>query len=261
MGFSIAVSGKGGTGKTTLSAMLVRLLIGKSRRAVLAVDADPNACLGLTLGVQPESTIAELRDDILKQKIETGLGIGKLEAFGYACQQSVTEAKGFDLLTMGRPEGPGCYCAANNTLRAFLSQLSTNYGFVVTDNEAGMEHLSRRTNMDIDVLAIVAEPTKIGLITAQRILDLAQSLPIKVARLGVIWSRSQKEPDMRPDGIEVLGTIPYDNGLFDLAVSGGSIFELPDDNAALCAARTILYRILDSETISPTDMEVINAGS
>jgi CO dehydrogenase maturation factor len=246
MGFSVAISGKGGTGKTTLAAMLIRLLIGKSPRAVLAVDADPNACLGLTLGVRPECTIAELRDDVLKQKIEPGQGIGKLEAFGYACQQSLTEASGFDLLTMGRPEGPGCYCAANNTLRAFLGQLIANYGFVLTDNEAGMEHLSRRTNTNVDMLVIVAEPTKVGLVTAQRILELTRTLPIEIGRIGMVWSRSRKVTDLKPDGIEVFGTIPHDDAVFDMAVAGGSIFELDEDNAALRGARTVLSRILDN---------------
>ncbi len=247
MGFSIAISGKGGTGKTTLSAMLVRLLVGKSPQAVLAVDADPNSCLGITLGVEPETTIANLRDGVLKQKIQPGQGIGKLEAFGYACQQSLTEANGFDLLTMGRPEGPGCYCAANNTLRAFLSQLSASYGYVLTDNEAGMEHLSRRTNTDINVLMIVAEPTKMGVVTAHRILELTKSLPISVARIGVVWSRSQKQVDLKLDGISVFGTVPYDKAIFKLAVEGRSLFELSQNSAALQAAEGILNRILDNQ--------------
>lgn len=247
MGFSIAISGKGGTGKTTLSAMLVRLLVGKSPQAVLAVDADPNSCLGITLGVEPETTIANLRDGVLKHKIQPGQGIGKLEAFGYACQQSLTEANGFDLLTMGRPEGPGCYCAANNTLRAFLSQLSASYGYVLTDNEAGMEHLSRRTNTDINVLMIVAEPTKMGVVTAHRILELTKSLPISVGRIGVVWSRSQKQVDLKLDGISVFGTVPYDEAIFKLAVEGRSLFELSQNSAALQAAQGILNRILDNQ--------------
>ena len=247
MGFSIAISGKGGTGKTTLSAMLVRLLIGKSPQAVLAVDADPNSCLGITLGVEPETTIADLRDDVLKQKIQPGQGIGKLEAFGYACRQSLTEANGFDLLTMGRPEGPSCYCAANNTLRAFLSQLSASYGYVLTDNEAGMEHLSRRTNTDINVLVIVAEPTKMGVVTAYRILELTKSLPMSVARIGVVWSRSQKQVDLKLDGIGVFGTVPYDGAIFELAVEGRSLFELSEDSAAMKAAEGILNRILNNQ--------------
>lgn len=247
MGFSIAISGKGGTGKTTLSAMLVRLLVGKSPQAVLAVDADPNSCLGITLGVEPETTIANLRDGVLKHKIQPGQGIGKLEAFGYACQQSLTEANGFDLLTMGRPEGPGCYCAANNTLRAFLSQLSASYGYVLTDNEAGMEHLSRRTNTDINVLMIVAEPTKMGVVTAHRILELTKSLPISVGRIGVVWSRSQKQVDLKLDGISVFGTVPYDEAIFKLAVEGRSLFELSQNSAALQAAEGILNRILDNQ--------------
>ena len=247
MAISIAISGKGGTGKTTLSAMMVRSLIGRSPRAVLAVDADPNSCLGMTLGVEPESTISELRDDVLTQKIEPGQGIGKLEAFGYACEQSLTEAKGYDLLTMGKPEGPGCYCAANNTLRAFLSQLSKSYGYVLTDNEAGMEHLSRRTNADINLLVIVAEPTKVGVVTAERILALTRTLPISIGEVGVIWNRARGEVDINLDGISNFGTVLYDEQIFDIAVEGKSIFELSEDSAAFRSVHEILNRLLDKE--------------
>ena len=245
MAISIAISGKGGTGKTTLSAMMVRSLIGRSPRAVLAVDADPNSCLGITLGVDCESTISDLRDDVLKQKIEPGQGIGKLEAFGYACEQSLTEAKGYDLLTMGKPEGPGCYCAANNTLRAFLSQLSNSYGYVLTDNEAGMEHLSRRTNTDINLLVIVAEPTKVGVVTTERILALIKTLPISVGEVGVIWNRARKEVDIEVAGVSNLGTVPYDEAVFDIAVEGKSVFELSEESIAFGAVQKILNGVLE----------------
>jgi len=246
MAVTIAISGKGGVGKTTLSAMMVRSLIGRSPRAVLAVDADPNSCLGITLGIEPRKTIADLRDDVLKQKIEPGQGIGKLEAFGYACQQSLTEAKGFDLLTMGRPEGPGCYCAANNTLRAFLTQLSQSYGFVLTDNEAGMEHLSRRTNTDIDILIIVAEPTKVGVVTARRIHELAKTLPISVGKVGVIWNRMAADVDIELDGIARLGVIPYDQEIVDLAVAGKTVFDLNQNNAAYKCICEITNTVIDN---------------
>lgn len=245
MAISIAISGKGGTGKTTLSAMMVRSLIGRSPRAVLAVDADPNSCLGITLGIECESTISDLRDDVLKQKIEPGQGIGKLEAFGYACEQSLTEAKGYDLLTMGKPEGPGCYCAANNTLRAFLSQLSNSYGYVLTDNEAGMEHLSRRTNTDINLLIIVAEPTKVGVVTTERILALIKTLPISVGEVGVIWNRARKEVDIEVEGVSNLGTVPYDEAVFDIAVEGKSVFELSEESIAFGAVQKILNGVLE----------------
>ncbi|RKY10824.1 MAG: carbon monoxide dehydrogenase [Planctomycetota bacterium] len=241
MAKTIAISGKGGTGKTTLAALMVRLLLGKSSQAVLAVDADANACLGAMLGVQPEGTIADLREDVLKQKVGGG-GISKVEAFGMGFEQLLCEAKGFDLLAMGRPEGPGCYCAANNLLRTFLDRMSNSYGYVVTDNEAGMEHLSRRTTNNVDLLAIVAEPTKIGIDTTRRIADLTKSLPIRIEEIGVIWNRTDSVPNVNLDGVSVLGCVPYDESVFDIAVTGGTVFDLEKDSVALTAVQEILQR-------------------
>jgi len=242
MAKTIAISGKGGTGKTTLAALMVRVLLGKSPQAVLAVDADANACLGAMLGVQPEGTIADLREDVLKQK--GGGGISKVDAFGMGCEQLLCEAKGFDLLAMGRPEGPGCYCAANNLLRTFLDRLSNSYGYVVTDNEAGMEHLSRRTTNNVDLLVIVAEPTKIGIDTTRRIADLTKSLPIRIEEMGVIWNRTDSAGDVNLDGVDVLGCVPHDKSVYDIAVRGGTVFDLEKDSVALTAVQKILERKL-----------------
>lgn len=242
MAKTIAISGKGGTGKTTLAALMVRTLLGTSSGAVLAVDADANACLGTVLGVEPEGTIADLREKVLKQK--GAAGISKVDAFEMGCEQLLCEAKGFDLLAMGRPEGPGCYCAANNLLRRFLDRLSGTYGYVVTDNEAGMEHLSRRTTNNVDLLAIVTEPTRIGIDTTRRIADLTRSLPVSLGEVGVIWNRTDKVPEVSVDGVSVLGCVPYDESVFDIAVQGGTVFDLEKDTVALTAVQEILERKL-----------------
>ena len=140
MATTIAISGKGGSGKTTLAAMIIRSLLEKvNKGAVLAVDADPNSCLGLTLGVQPVGIVADIREDA-RAKPPSNTGVDRIRSVEYGIQQAITEAEGFDLLTMGRPEGPDCYCAVNNMLRKFLDELSSQYKFVVIDNEAGMEH-------------------------------------------------------------------------------------------------------------------------
>lgn len=242
MAKTIAISGKGGTGKTTLAALMVRLLLGKSSQAVLAVDADANACLGAMLGVEPEGTIADLREDVRKQKAPAEAGISKVDAFEMGCEQLLCEAKGFDLLVMGRPEGPGCYCAVNNLLRSFLDRLSGSYGYVVTDNEAGMEHLSRQTTNNVDLLAIVAEPTRIGIDTTRRIANLTKSLPITIEEVGIIWNRTDKEPDVNVDGISILGCVPYDESVYDIAIAGGTVFDLEKDSIALKAVQEILQR-------------------
>jgi CO dehydrogenase maturation factor len=171
MSTTIAVSGKGGSGKTTVAAMAVRLLVERSRRSVLAVDADPNSCLGLALGLEPEVTVADLRDATLERKLE-GAETNRERAFEYALQRAVVEGQGFDLLTMGLPEGPKCYCAVNNLLRKYLDAAGKDYRYLVVDNEAGMEHLSRRTTDAVDDLVVVAEPTAYGAVTAERIMGM-----------------------------------------------------------------------------------------
>jgi len=235
---TIAISGKGGSGKTTLAAMIIRSLLDQAdSRAILAVDADPNSCLALTLGVQLTGTVAEIREDA-RAKPPSNAGMDRLRSFEYGMQQAITEAAGFDLLTMGRPEGPDCYCAVNNMLRSFLDQLSSQYQFVIIDSEAGMEHLSRRTTNNVDLLCIVAEPTSLGAITAQRIFDLAKQLPISVEEIGLIWNRAETSKDL--DGIEIFGYVPYDQAVFDASMQGKTIFDLEDDSPAFLAVRKIL---------------------
>lgn len=239
MAKTIAISGKGGTGKTTLTAMIIRSLLGKSPQAILAVDADANACLGMTLGIEVEGTISDLREEFLKDK-PTQSGISKLQAFGVGCEHLLSESKGVDLLTMGRPEGPGCYCAANNVLRGFLNKLSSSYGYVITDNEAGMEHLSRRTTDNLDLLIVAAEPTQIGIVTAQRIIKLVGTLPISVGKIGVIWNKTTEAPGFDSNGVSILGTVPYDESVHKLGTESKTIFDLDENSPALSAVREIL---------------------
>ena len=208
----------------------------------MAVDADPNACLGLSLGLEPTSTIADLREDILKQKPAPQQGMGRLEAFEFGCEQLLTEAKGFDLVTMGRPEGPGCYCAINNVLRKFLDQLAQSYEFVVIDNEAGMEHISRRTTNNVDLLVVVADTSKVGVSTARRIVELTRSLPVTIGRVGIVWNRTDRAVDEDVHGAAVLGTVPRDEDVANCSMKGKTIFDLSGDCAALSAVRQILQQ-------------------
>ena len=243
---TIAVSGKGGSGKTTLAAMIIRCLLEKdSRGEVLAVDADPNSCLGLTLGVQPEGVVADIRENA-RSKAPTNTGMDRLRTAEYGIQQAVTEAKGFDLLTMGRPEGPDCYCAVNNMLRKFLDTLSSQYRYVVIDNEAGMEHLSRRTTNNVEQLYIIAEQNPIGAVTAQRIYDLANKLPISVKKIGVIWNKSKStgnEPGSSNE-MEIAGYIPYDEAVLRSSIKGKTVFDLAEDNPAYVEVSKIIEQIL-----------------
>ena len=243
---TIAISGKGGSGKTTLAAMIIRRLLEQAGSgAVLAVDADPNSCLGLTLGVEPVGIVADIRDSVRSKKLGNA-GMDRVRTVEYGIQQAITESEGFDLLTMGRPEGPDCYCAVNNMLRMFLDTLSSQYRYVVIDNEAGMEHLSRRTTNNVDLLCIVAEPTPIGSVTARRISDLARQLPIDVKQIGVIWNKvaDQNAQDYSVNEVETFGYIPSDAAVFENSVRGKTVFELAQDNPAYSEIDNILEGVL-----------------
>jgi CO dehydrogenase maturation factor len=242
MAITIAVSGKGGSGKTTIASMLVRVLLERRERAsILCVDADPNSCLGLALGVQPGVTAADIREQARAKPADSG-GMDRVRTFEYGLQQAVVEAGRFDLVTMGRPEGPSCYCAVNNLLRRILDEMSAKYQFVVIDNEAGMEHLSRRTTNHVDLLCIVAEPNPVGVLTARRIFDLAGKLPIVVRRTGVLWNKNGGDPQ-RPEGLEgvdVLASVPEDRLVRGASECGQNVFTLPDNSPAFQVVRTMV---------------------
>jgi CO dehydrogenase maturation factor len=251
LSYTIAVAGKGGTGKTTVSSLVIRHFVRAGRTPVFAVDADSNFNLNDQLGVAVASTIGGSREE-MKRKInanEAPAGMSKDEWLEIMMQASLIESEGFDLLVMGRPEGPGCYCAANNMLRRHLEILSGNYPVVVIDNEAGMEHLSRRTTAKIDLLLLVSEPSPVGILTAARIRDLAQEIEIEVARTGLIINRvsgpsiaARLVEEARGHGLEVLGTVPLDDAVVEQAMAHLPAYRLPDDAPAVRAVDSILAK-------------------
>ncbi len=246
MAKTIAIGGKGGSGKTTIAAMIVRLLKRGGGGAILAVDADPNSCLGSMLGVQPVGTIADIREDA-RAKTPTNTGTDRLRSLEYDIQKALTEADGFDLLVMGRPEGPGCYCAVNNILRQFLDKLSSQYEYVIIDNEAGMEHLSRRTTNNVDILCIVTEPTSLGVDTAERIFELAKRLPVSIKEIGVIWNKVEdiSACEERLDEIETFGYVPVDRAVFDASMQGKTVFDIDENSPSWLAVSKIFEEKLN----------------
>ncbi|MHC1680076.1 MAG: AAA family ATPase [Methanomassiliicoccales archaeon] len=193
MSFVVAVAGKGGVGKSTISALLVRTL--SERDVVLAVDADPNSNLGQKLGTDVPGTVGQVREGLLSKGGQPPRDMSKQEYLKLKLREILAEGTGFDLLTMGRPEGPGCYCYVNNLLRVFVDQLMDSYAYVIIDNEAGMEHLSRRTAREMDLLVLVSDPTAVGVATAARLSQLADELGLKVRRKVLLINgvRSGKE--------------------------------------------------------------------
>lgn len=244
MAFVIAFAGKGGTGKTSLAGLTVRYLVGRKKGPVLAVDADSNACLNEALGISVHATIGKLREESL-QAVRSGGerpgGMSMEQLFDYQVQQSVIEAEGFDLMVMGRPEGPGCYCAANNIIRKYTDILSEKYPYVVIDNEAGMEHLSRRTTHKVDLLIIVSDPTVKGIMTAKRINDLVDELQLEVEKRVLVVNRvlGYEGEGLRDiagkTGVKVAGFIPQDELIFSFDLEGKPVYDLPDDAKSVSA--------------------------
>ncbi|MDA8173371.1 MAG: AAA family ATPase [Nitrospiraceae bacterium] len=250
MAFVIAFAGKGGTGKTSLAALTIKYLMEKRKGPVLGVDADSNNCLNEALGIEASATIGGLREDSLQAVRGGGPrpgGMSMEELFDYQVQQSIIESGGFDLMIMGRPEGPGCYCAANNIIRKYTDKLSDSYPYVVIDNEAGMEHLSRRTTHKVNILLVVSDPSKKGIHTASRINALVDELKLDIGRRALIVNRvpageSGFKIESVPGHLDVAGAVPQDENIFRLDVAGEPMLNLPEDSPAL----TAFYRILDT---------------
>ncbi len=252
MSFNIALSGKGGTGKTSLAGLLIRYLIRHGKIPVMAIDADANANLNEVLGVKVENTIGEIREGLLgRDGLQPG-GMSKETYFEVMLHQVVVEHEGFDLLVMGRPEGPGCYCFVNNLIRKYSDELSDKYPYIVTDNEAGLEHLSRRTTQNTDLLLVVSDPSQRGIRTAKRVCDLVDELKLNIKRTVLIVNRVEGELDpalsdlIEQEGMKLGGWIPADKNITEYDLRGEPIVNLPDDSQSVVA----FDRILDSLEIS-----------
>jgi CO dehydrogenase maturation factor len=247
LSFTIAFSGKGGTGKTTLAGMILRYLLDKGKGPILAVDADSNANLNEVLGVEVRSTIGEARE-LMKKDVPAGMT--KDIWFEYKVQEALTEAKGFDLIVMGRPEGPGCYCAANTLARKCLDLLTGNYQYIVIDNEAGMEHFSRLTTRDVDLLFVLSDPSRRGILTAARIRDLIHELDLHIARDVLILNRVPGEPDpgsleeAARQNLELGGIIPMDEDVYRYDLEGKPTFQLSLESTSVQAARRIFEKYI-----------------
>ncbi|MDQ1334941.1 MAG: family ATPase [Thermodesulfobacteriota bacterium] len=247
MSYSIALAGKGGTGKTTMAGMLVKYLVEKGRTPVLAVDADANANLNEVLGLKVGETLGDAREQM---KTGVSSGMTKDVFMEMKLQQAVIEADGFDLIVMGRPEGAGCYCAANTLLTHSLEKLIENYASIVMDNEAGMEHMSRLTTNNVDVLLVVSDPTRRGLQAASRIVELATRLSLNIGRKMVMVNRFREEQAkalkeaLAEYHLDIVGTVPEDADLQKFDLEGRPTIELGKENRAVEAACRIFDSIL-----------------
>jgi len=246
LGYTIAFACKGGTGKTTLAGFMIRYLLKVDKKPILAVDADSNSNLNEVLGLEVGTTLGEAREEMKKGVTQ---GMTKDIFMEMKVEQALVESEGFDLIVMGRPEGPGCYCAANNLLSQYIQRLSKNYPYIVVDNEAGMEHISRLTTKEIDLLIIASDPTRRGIQAAKRINDLTKELGLQVDNKVLIIN--QVEGDLEPslinqikDWIKLGGIVPKDIKISEFDMRGEPTIGLPEDSAALKATFSIYEGII-----------------
>ena len=245
---TIAVAGKGGTGKTTISGLLVRYLIQhKAGKKVLAIDADPSSNLHLVLGLPLTQTIGDIREDA-RGGVQPGQS--RQDWLSYAVRMAVEEGDDCDLLAMGRPEGQGCYCAANHMLRNIMDGINAGYDFVVMDNEAGMEHLSRRTTRDVDHLLLVSDGSLRGMTAAESMVGLSKELEINVRNTYLVVNRviGEMTPALRAKaetmGVPLLAVLPYDPLLVEFDSQGQPLVELPENAAMSKAVAGIAEKLL-----------------
>jgi CO dehydrogenase maturation factor len=251
MSIKIAVTGKGGTGKTTIASLIVRYLLREGLTPVLAVDADSNTNLNQMLGLEVKHTLGEAREMVKRKTANAPAeSMTKEDFLEYKTREALVESEGFDLLAMGRPEGSGCYCYANTLLSKSLNLLLNGYRFIVMDNEAGMEHISRLTTSTVDLLIIVSEPAQRGIMTAGRIRDLTQELKLEVGHCVLIVNRVPNVLDPRLQDeinrlqLELAGTVPLDDRIYQLDLEGRPTVELPEEAPAVRAVFDILKNIV-----------------
>ena len=251
MSLNIAVAGKGGTGKTSITSMVIRYLKMDDKRPILAVDADPNANLGESLGLNVSQTVGSIIASFNEEKINIPPGMTKEAYLEVKLNETIIESHGLDLITMGRGEGPDCYCYPNVVMRKFIDTLSGNYAYTVMDNEAGMEHLSRRTTQNIDELLLISDHSVKGVRAIARIKDLISELKLVVSRQSVIINIVPNGLDPRIGeeldklGLASAATIPSDEEIHEYDLKQKTLLDLPDSSRAVQAVNGLMANLLN----------------
>lgn len=243
----IAFAGKGGVGKTTVASLVLRYMGETGRTPVLAVDADPNSNLGETIGQDVPTTIGDIRETYMKDPQSVPSGMDKVNYLETLVEQALIETTNFDLLVMGRQEGQGCYCMVNNILNNFTDKLSNHYDYIIVDNEAGMEHLSRRTSGKVDILFLVTDYSLRGLRAVRRIHSMLPSLKLDVKKLAIIVTRGPEQlgdaflAEVDEIGVPIAGIIPNDPALLEFDMERRSLLDLPNDSLSVQAVQSIMH--------------------
>lgn len=243
----ISISGKGGAGKTTFTALLLRELIRSSDYRVLVIDADPAMNLPAVLGCKVKETVGELVDRLEKEVNPDEVTV----SFEQMIWETITENEDFDLLAMGATERDGCYCTVNRVLARIIDSVSKLYDLVLMDMEAGLEHISRRTDRDVDIFFIVTDASKMGLHTASRIIELTKTLHVDFKHMYLVGNRFPKESvkilyDFAEEkNIECITSLPVDQNISQFNLLGKPLLELPEDSSILLNFKNVVEKYVE----------------
>ena len=253
MGYNIAVAGKGGTGKTSLTGLLIDHLVKNDKGPVLVVDADANANINEVLGVEVDATIGSIREEVNQRELSGNSfpgGMTKAQFLQYRLNSSIVEGDGYDLMVMGRSEGAGCYCYVNGILREQTNKISNHYKYQVIDNEAGMEHLSRKTTKHIDTLLLVSDCSRRSIQAVARIRDLAEELKLSVGNTYLIVNKAPNgvlndgvTEEINNKKLDLIGVVPLDELIYEYDSSGIPLVKLPEDSKSKMAMSEIIAKL------------------
>ncbi len=253
MAHTIAIAGKGGTGKTTLTGMLIKYLIKRNLTPVLAVDADANSNLNEVLGIEVENTLGEVREEVAHAEETDGkipAGVSKADYMQFKMNSVLTEEDDYDMIVMGRTQGKGCYCFVNGLLQSELQKLTKAYKYIVVDNEAGMEHISRGTLPSIDTLILVSDCSRRGVQAVGRIAELAKELELNPTTMKLIINRSPSEKladgileEIEKQGLDLLGVVPHDDTIYEYDAEGKPTCDIPEDSKSKKALEGLLDQL------------------
>ena len=252
MPHTIAVAGKGGVGKTTTCGMIIDYLCGKGQGPVLVVDADANSNLNEVLGVEVETSLGAIREEMAQAELKGGIpaGMTKADYAEFKFNSAIVEEDDFDMLVMGRTQGKGCYCFVNGVLKTQVDKYAKNYKYVVMDNEAGLEHVARGTLPRVDTMLLVSDCSRRGIQAAARVAEMIGEMELNPARMGLIVNRAPGgvldagvREEIEKHGLDLLGVLPQDEGVYRCDCDGEPSAKLPDTNPVKVALKEIMRAI------------------
>ena len=252
MPHTIAVAGKGGVGKTTTCGMIIDYLTAKGRGPVLVVDADANSNLNEVLGVEAETTLGTIREEMANAELKGTIpaGMTKADYAEFKFNSALIEEDDFDMLIMGRTQGKGCYCYVNGVLKTQVDKYAKNYKYIVMDNEAGLEHVARGTLPHVDTMLLISDCSRRGIQAAGRVAEMVQELELKPGKMGLIVNRAPGgvldegvKAEIEKHGLELLGVLPQDEDIYRCDCEGEPSAKLPKDNAVKKAVAEILSKL------------------